>query len=264
MPNERNKDLLDPAIAVSSYFDSLLQPEQEQAGVPTELAEREQNAPTVIYMPVLEADLARLDVQTEKKAKATQTSVETAQRDYSPKADTRVEQAVEQSEPISSAAAQPVSSGYEFPMQCLMFSVAGYNFSLPLIEMGSVLNWSDNLTSLPGTPPWFLGLLKHRERNIRVVDTARLLRLERGKQHQGQGIQNILVFGESDWAITCDRMGEVLRLEEPDIQWKEATHKSLSLGTIRSSLALLLDPARLLAYLNGVELPAARKAAPDK
>jgi|GEM_PF-892960 len=261
MQNKNNKNLLNPATAVSSYLDTLLQPETQEPDEAVEVLEPEAQAPTVLYMPVIEQDLAALEKLARDKIPPREVSQHdqaqaSAPGNSPPLAGQAPEQQASPQPPQSERPAPEtadVRTRYDFPLQCLMFNVAGVDFSLPLIEMGSVLTCSHNLTRLPGSPPWFLGLLKHRDRNIRVVDSARLLRLERGDPDQTA--RHILVFGESEWAMTCDQLGQVVRLQEADIQWKEPSKKSLSLGTIRSSLALLLDPAKLLAYLDQVKLP---------
>ena len=61
--------------------------------------------------------------------------------------------------------------------------------------------------------------------------------------------RHILVFADEDWAITCDHLGEVIRLVEDEVQWSRSDH-GLALGTIRESLAVLLDPQRLLKQLD--------------
>jgi purine-binding chemotaxis protein CheW len=261
MQNKNNKNLLNPATAVSSYLDTLLQPETDEPDEVVEILAQEPQPPTVLYMPVIEQDLAALEKLARDKIRQPEVSLQVKVEPPGPGETLQVARraAEQEASPQPQRAERPapeaadVRTRYDFPMQCLMFNVAGIDFSLPLIEMGSVLACSHNLTRLPGSPPWFLGLLQHRDRNIRVVDSARLLRLERSDPDETG--RHILVFGESEWAMTCDQLGQVVRLQEEDIQWKAPSKKSLSLGTIRSSLALLLDPAKLLAYLDQVKLP---------
>ena len=251
MRNKHDKNLLNPATAVSSYLDTLLQMEDQPDEQPATVT-LETQPQTVLYMPVIESDLAALDkLARDERVAAPEDRDEPPAQPAAPVIDEAAGVRVEVSAPRPKPAGE-ARDRYDFPMQCLMFGVAGVDFSMPLIDMGSVIPGQQTLTRLPGGPAWFLGLLKHRERNIRVVDSASLLRLER--QHPVDG-QHILVFGESNWAMTCDQLGQVVRLAEDDIQWKPATGKSLSLGTIRSSLALLLDPVKLVAYLNQKNLP---------
>jgi len=133
---------------------------------------------------------------------------------------------------------QVVLSADLFPLQCLMFKVAGNRLSIPLIEMQSVINWTDNLTRLPQDPDWVLGILKHRDHNIRIVDSVSILQI---KSDKSVTPGHVLVIGDEKWAITCDQIDEVVTLEYEDIQWNTNVDNTLTLGTIRNSLASLLS-----------------------
>jgi len=109
---------------------------------------------------------------------------------------------------------------YRFPVQCLMFEVADHALCIPLIDMGSVAPLDpDAMTRIPDSPDWLLGVLPHRECNLRIVDSAVLLGIQR-RQVAEEGL-HFLVFAEEDFAITCERLGEVVYLEDEDVRWLE-------------------------------------------
>ncbi|MCP4186557.1 MAG: chemotaxis protein CheW [Gammaproteobacteria bacterium] len=138
-----------------------------------------------------------------------------------------------------------------FPLQCLMFRVADNLLSVPLVEIRSVVNWYDNLTCLPQEPDWMLGILQHREQNVRVVDSASILQI-RNREDASPG--HILVLGNEEWAITCDQIDKVVTLEYDDIQWNQNTGNKMIYGAIRESLASLLNPQGIVRSLRvGVE-----------
>ena len=134
----------------------------------------------------------------------------------------------------------------QFPIQCLMFRVGENLLSLPLIQLNGVVPWTDDLTQLPQSPNWMLGLLKHRECNLRVLDSSKVLGIPAIK---GQAPGHILVLSDSQWAISCDILEDVVTLEYNDIQWHQASDNTVSLGTIRKTLAYLLSSSGIIKSL---------------
>ena len=210
MPKKYNSGLLNPDSAVEDFLDTLLQESTEKP----EKLKPVRSKSNLLLLPELEVEPAEPEIV----------------------ADIEVDQDVKSYE-------------YSFPIQCLMFSVAGNQLSIPLINMGSVLAWGDRLTLLPDAPDWFLGILQHREMNVKVVDTAKIIHINENNQQNSEH-QHILVFGDDNWAITCDKLGEVIKLNEDDVKWSKQESKNLALGTIKESLATLLDPNKILNKLN--------------
>lgn len=140
-----------------------------------------------------------------------------------------------------------VRAALEFPMQCLMFRVGGHLLSIPLIQLSSVVNWNQAITRLPESPDWLLGLVKHRDLNLRIVDSRLLLNIK----HEGnQQPEHLLVLDDGGWAITCDHLEQVVNLDYEEIQWRPADAGQLVLGTIRKSLSTLLNPPGITRLLN--------------
>lgn len=144
------------------------------------------------------------------------------------------------------------SLDYAYPIQCLMFKVENNLLSIPLLDMGSVQPWDNNMTQLPRAAAGFLGLMKYRERNVKVMDTATILDIKQTSSSSQP--KHILVFGDEEWAITCDQLGEVVYIESEDIHWSKPDAKSLALGTIKQSLALILDPRKVLQSLGNLHI----------
>lgn len=230
----RNKDsnnLLKPASAVEDYFDSLLQESTAEA----ESVRPVQLKSNLLVLPeiVEEQETFEEEIRAEPIAPRDEVGVEEAPA-----------VTVETVAPFETSAESMV---YDYPLQCLMFKVANNLLSLPLISMGSVLPWQEQLTRLPESPDWLLGILQHRERNIRVVDAASVLGID--NRSTEKAYRHVLIFADEDWAITCDDLGDVIRLDEDEVQWSRSD-QGVSLGTIRKSLAILVDPLRLLKQLN--------------
>ncbi len=144
--------------------------------------------------------------------------------------------------------------GLEFPLQCLMFRVGGHLLSVPLIRLHSVVDWSDAITRLPESPRWLLGLRQHRDCKLRIVDSRQLLEIDADTPAEPA---HLLVLEESDWAITCDRLEQVVNLDRDDVQWKAQGSKPMVMGTIRESLATLLNPPGIRRELDSRAAPAA-------
>ncbi len=145
------------------------------------------------------------------------------------------------------------NAGLEFPLQCLMFRVGEHLLSVPLIQLSSVVTWSDAVTRLPQSPDWLLGLIKVRDTNLRIVDSGRLLGIDIASPTKPG---HLLVLDDSGWAITCDQLEQVVNLEPEDIQWKPDVHRRMVLGTIRDSLSTLISPPGIAAELDSRGQPA--------
>lgn len=138
-----------------------------------------------------------------------------------------------------------------FPLQCLMFRVAGILLSVPLIRMKSVVPWIDNLTILPQSPAWMLGVFKYQDHNVRVVDSTQVFHIKPGPVCVPG---HVLVLGNEELAITCDKLENVVTLEYSDIQWNQRQNNSMIFGTIRQSLANLLNPEGIINSLKTLNL----------
>lgn len=167
----------------------------------------------------------------------------------------RPEAAVDEPAPENAAATgaqttavteNPAAVEAEFPMQCLMFRVGGHLMSIPLVQLSSVVNWSDAITRLPQSPEWLLGMVKVRDTNLRVVDSMQLLHIGSTATHAPQ---QLLVLDDGGWAITCDNLEQVVNLEREDVQWRHREQPGMILGTIRDSLSTLLSPTGIAREL---------------
>mgnify|MGYP002641801273 CR=1 FL=1 len=261
--------LLNPHIAVESYLDNLLHDDESVASAKSIQTKPAQDKPPVIFMPDLDVDFEKVEVVAEE---ATEDKIEEDAQGLTEPVNTGPDltnatkplkkiMPVESSRVITMALpeteevvqsqftenAQPFDR-YQFPMQCLMFRVSGNQLSIPLIDMGSVLAWGSRITPLPHSPAWFLGLLIHRDVNVRVIDTARFLQIKETDVDNTR--RHILVLGNESWAITCDQLGDVVRLGKSDVKWTKKSMSGYILGTIKNSLAILLDPEKILLQLN--------------
>ncbi len=234
MMKKKDNTLLKPEQAVESYLDNLLQeiPAESSEAKPLELKDN------IVLLPDFEIAEEVNDPAVEETIEADSSTIVTAH-----------EVAEEEEAPQESSKERKLD--FSYPIQCLMFQAANTQLSIPLIELGSVVPWVDNMTQLPSSQHWSLGVLQHRERNIRVVDTAGILNIKKSNTDENHP-RHILVFGEGDWGLSCDSLGEVVNVESDDIQWSGPKSPGLNMGTIKSSLAQLLDPIKVMRYLDSV------------
>lgn len=243
MKKDNNK-LLKPDSAVASLLDTLLQESTEEAPV-----KPVKEPPQVILLPDLDNELeTRTEIQTQnpEQQKSHQHNSDQVSVVETESEKQIAVQEVEKNELLSKES-PAYETQYNFPLQCLMFSIEGNRLSIPLIALGSVLPGVDALTRLPGSPDWFLGLLQYRENKVKVVDSSILMNIKR-KQATPK-LQHLLVLEDEKWGITCDELGEVIYLEKEDIQWAPASSSTMMMGTLKDSLAHLLNPEKIQSFL---------------
>ncbi len=160
-----------------------------------------------------------------------------------PEVQPQPEPASAQSEAQSRAEAGPPAWAQE-PFQCLLFKVAGLSLAVPLAKMNGVIPWQD-VTPMPNRSSRFLGLLRHLDQNVKVVDTARIVlppdRMA-GLAPSEERVGHILLVGDGQWGLACDSIGEVLTLGPDDVRWRSMGGKRPWLaGTVLAHLCALLD-----------------------
>lgn len=131
--------------------------------------------------------------------------------------------------------------------QALLFRVNGLTLAVPLVELSGVLEWdTDKVTPLPGHAPWYLGLVLYRERNVPVVDTARLVMPEDRQAHirpWQERLRHVVFIADGHWGLACDELGEVITLQPDDVRWRSSrTRRRWLAGTVIEHMCALLDP----------------------
>lgn len=144
------------------------------------------------------------------------------------------------------------------PFECLLFQVVGLKLAAPLVELGGIARIGDGLTSIFGQSDWFMGLLRWNDRNIQVVDTARLImpeRLPALADGQRPPYEFVLLIEGTDWGLAIDSATEALRLQPDEVRWRASLQSRQWLaGTVLEKMCALLDMgsvARLLQAEQG-------------
>ena len=148
------------------------------------------------------------------------------------------------SEPeLQNDAPVPVWAEQEF--QCLLFNVCGITLAVPLVKLNGVIHWSEELTPMPGHSGKFLGLLRHLEKNVKVIDTAQVI-LPANQcvdlEDADKRLQKILLIDDGNWGLACNDIGEVVDLNKADVRWRtDASKRPWLAGTVSARLCALLD-----------------------
>ncbi|PWG63668.1 chemotaxis protein CheW [Spiribacter halobius] len=129
--------------------------------------------------------------------------------------------------------------------QALLFQVGRLSLAVPLITLEGVVPWDgDHVSTMPRQPAWVHGLMRHRDRNVTVIDTERLvLPAERRPAAEAQtGPGHILLVGDGRWGLACRTVGEVIRLRPDEVKWRGAGGQRPWLaGTVLGRLCALMD-----------------------
>lgn len=141
----------------------------------------------------------------------------------------------------------------EQEFQCLMFNVVGISLAVPLVKLNGVIPWTDELTPMPGHSEAFLGLLRHLNKNVKVMDTATVILPVQQRQQIApveERMKKIILMDEGRWGLACDDVGEVITLKAEQVRWRTAAGRRPWLaGTIPDRLCALLDTEVLARQL---------------
>ena len=126
------------------------------------------------------------------------------------------------------------------PFQALLFKIGGLSLAVPLIKLYGVIPWTDKITKVPNRTDWYLGLLHHRDQNVRVIDTHNMVMNKPAEQTPKY--KHILLVDHGRWGLTCEHLGEVINLEPEQVKWRTAKGKRPWLaGTVLEHLCALID-----------------------
>lgn len=124
----------------------------------------------------------------------------------------------------------------------LFFELMGQSFSVPLVKLKGIYR-KKSLTKLIGKPEWFSGVQIEREQKINVIDTAQYLMPEKysGSLEYSPNYQYIIVIGDSNWGLACDRLIDSTTLSHNEIKWRtDVTRSPWLAGTVKHRMCGLL------------------------
>ncbi|MCH8551297.1 MAG: chemotaxis protein CheW [Natronospirillum sp.] len=179
---------------------------------------------------------------SEPGAIAAQVESETADNDY--EAESVLDEAqLAGTEPVLAwqANGRPAWAAQRF--DCLLFKVDGLALAVPMVLLGTIYPMNREMTPLFGQPDWFLGLLPVSDgRNIRVIETARLVMPERYQAKAAAELEYAVGIHGCDWALSCHEVVGSITLQPDEVKWRtERTRRPWLAGTVVDQMCALID-----------------------
>ncbi len=132
--------------------------------------------------------------------------------------------------------------------EALMFKVGGFlTLATPLVELNTILTWRDGaVMPMPGGSEWFLGLLKVRDRQVKVIDIAKFVIPKNHKAREGLdergGFKHIVIVGDGEFGLACDELGDVISVTPDGVRWRtDRSARPWLAGTVVEHMCALLD-----------------------
>ncbi|HEY9200889.1 MAG TPA: chemotaxis protein CheW [Gammaproteobacteria bacterium] len=158
-------------------------------------------------------------------------------------------------EPQPQTQQSPVPEWAEQRFQCLLFKVSGLSLAVPLVKLNSVIAWDENITETPNRTDWYLGLIQHLQKQVKVIDTALLVlpenRRDALKQASADRLGHILLVDDYKWGLACESIGDVVWLTKDEVKWRQnkQTRPWLA-GTSLQHLCAIMDTDVFADMLN--------------
>ncbi|MBL4761858.1 MAG: chemotaxis protein CheW [Gammaproteobacteria bacterium] len=142
--------------------------------------------------------------------------------------------------------------------QSMLFEIGGLTLAIPLLDMGAVVSWPGSMTDIPNTPDWYLGLVRHREQNIRVINTWQIV-MDRQKNDEEtpdkSSFNHIIMIKGGAWGLACEKIGDVIDLYPGDVKWRtsQGTRPWLA-GTVMKYMSALVDTHAISTMLEDISV----------
>lgn len=239
--------LVDQKLAVSMFLDSLMREPEEATPEPARVETALLDKP-VISTPVLTPADIVVDL---KPVKEEVVVPEPPAPEVIPETPVEVVQAEEVASELSGGRPEWANA----PFQAMLFKVAGLSLAVPLVELNGVVEWTGDVTEMPGHAPFYMGLMTHLDKSIPVIDTARLvLPAEKLDQLAGDDprarVKRVVLIDEHRWGLACDEVNEVITLQPDQVRWRTSrTKRAWLAGTVVDHMCALVDGAAFSAML---------------
>jgi len=216
--DKKMTQLADPQAAIASYLDDLLHTATDQA------LQQDTQAQVVVARPAV--------------------AITPRPRPLKPKtviAEPLV-QAVVAPQPAPTSGPQARPEWAEKPFECLIFTVAGLQLAVPLVLLGAIHRIEGDIMPMPGSPPWYMGIRRGRDKNLRVVDSAEWIMAGRAPANARANYRFVIHLNNSDWGLACDNVAQSFTLSPEQVRWRTSRSKRPWLaGTVIEQMCALLD-----------------------
>ena len=128
----------------------------------------------------------------------------------------------------------------------LLFAIGGFRFALPLIRMRSVALLPDGRVRLPGQPSWHLGVTRLRGGPVLMADLGLLV----GVEAHCRAARYLLVIGDGNVALVCDRIDDASLISPEQVRWRGRDRDRAWLaGLLSEAMCVLLDADAIAAQI---------------
>lgn len=129
------------------------------------------------------------------------------------------------------------------PFQCLLFTIGHLTLGAPMRALHGILDWEGAVTTMPNSPPWYLGLMAHRGSNVRIVDTEQIVVPSQYRSGQSKSSnRHLIIIDQCRWGLVCDQVVSVVEMSCDDIRWRTAaTSRPWLAGTAVTQMCGVLD-----------------------
>jgi len=229
-PMEKDTQTQTPQKVVMEYLDALLSEVE------------------VIDEPTVQVKQAEIAVDVPETVVETEVSV--------PQTDNLTDDTLQTETSLEKAVNEAFPALTEDEFQALLFDVAGVKFAVSLDKLNGILEWSDQVTQMPNSSEWFIGVLDERDRRIKVIDIATLVvpsKFRANRSHDA--LKKIILIGDSYWGLACDAVSEVITLQQDDVKWRSVSSKRPWLaGTVKEHMCALIDVDEFAELLSSDKL----------
>lgn len=245
-----NKPMNPQQQAINDYLQALLADVPEEASPDTRLAEPR---PQTLGLDQLVAAVPETVSETRPETRV-ETRSESLPEQVPVEAETpQPAPLIEQ--PLPQAEISAVPDWAEYAFQCLLFKVSGLTLAVPLVKLNSVIPWSEKIVETPNKTDWYLGLVNHQGKNVKVIDTALMVLPENRRQllvdEAAQRASHILLVDDYNWGLACDEIGDVIWLSADDVKWRQnKCQRPWLAGTAIQQMCALIDTEVFADMLN--------------
>ncbi|CAK0757000.1 putative CheW protein [Gammaproteobacteria bacterium] len=248
-------DLANPEQALGLYLDALLRETPPTAEVASDRA---------LSVPAATNALSRVAIPVPVDATGGAVAVPIRSRDLELRAEPEIK-TKSTAAPIPTTIQTPAPASVQIPsvsipsepFQTLLFQVAGLTVAVPLVELNGILRYPERLVAVPGLPPWGLGVIRHRDANLIVIDSIELFvpenLLEATRSRSNP--RYLVVLGGGRFGLACDSVDQVVSLKPDEVRWRgERGRRPWLAGTVKERLCALLEVPSLVRLLKAGRL----------
>lgn len=136
----------------------------------------------------------------------------------------------------------------------LFCEIAGMRLAIAVSALNNIVQWpQQGLKQIPDQADWQLGLLSDPRQDCKVVDIRAMLQAP--DSHSPVSQTYILLVDDRRHGIACDRIEQIVNVEERAVDWfQDRSQRPWLPGIISDTMHTIVDIPALLAVLDTGEM----------